>query len=397
MANYNTLDDLSLENKVALVRVDMNVPMKDGLVSDATRLERLLPTLKDLQRAKAKIVLLSHFGRPKGERNEAYSLRPVAKALSDLMHKSVGFADDCVGAPAKEAIDNLKAGQILVLENTRFHAEEEANDAIFAKKIAALGDVFINDAFSAAHRAHATTESLAKLLPSAAGRLMEGELTALNNALENPQKPLAALVGGAKISTKLDLLQNLIRKVDVIVLGGGMANTFLAAKGVAVGGSLYEKEMLSTAQSIMKEADAQKCHILLPTDVVVASELTENAPSSIVYVDAIEDEQKIFDLGPNTVEEIKSTLSKCKTIIWNGPMGVFEVKPFDKATNSIAGYVATLTQEGTITSVAGGGDTIAALSNAGITQKITYISTAGGAFLEWMEGKALPGVVALSK
>lgn len=397
MPNYHTLEDLKLSGKTVLLRADMNVPMKDGLITDATRLERLIPTLNDLRKAGAKIVLLSHFGRPKGERKPEFSLRPVAKALSDLLRQPITFADDCIGESAKQAVDALKEGQIAVLENTRFYPEEEANDKLFAKKIAALGDIFVNDAFSAAHRAHATTDSLARLLPCAAGRLMESELNALNRSLENPKKPLAAIVGGAKISTKLDLLQNLVKKVDVIVLGGGMANTFLAAKGASVGGSLYEKDMLSTARAIMEEADTQKCHILLPTDVIVASELKEHAPSEIVYVDAVADEQKIFDLGPQTVEEIKSRLSTCNTIIWNGPLGVFEIKPFDKATNSVAQYVATQTEEGKLTSVAGGGDTVAALSNAGVTHKMSYISTAGGAFLEWMEGKTLPGVAALQK
>jgi len=395
--NYKTIDDISLNGKVVLVRVDMNVPMKDGIVTDATRLERIIPTINDLIKENAKIVLLSHFGRPKGEKKNEFSLRPVAKALSDLLRKSVSFIDDCVGDKVKEAIDKLKEKEILVLENTRFYKEEEANDKIFAKKIACLGDVFINDAFSAAHRAHATTEGLAKLLPCAAGRLMETELNALNNALENPKKPLVAIIGGAKISTKLDLLQNLIKKTDVIILGGGMANTFLAARNVFVGESLYEKDMLTTAQNIMKKADEENCKIMLPLDVVVAKELKENVPSEIIYIDKISKDQKIFDLGTNTVDEIKTILNDCKTVIWNGPLGVFEVSPFDKATNSIAQYVAKLTKENKILSVAGGGDTVSALSNAGVVQQISYISTAGGAFLEWMEGKTLPAVGALQK
>ena len=395
MTQYKTIDDLDLNGKTALVRVDINVPMKDGIITDATRLERILPTIKDLQRANAKIVLLAHFGRPKGEHDPDLSLRPVAKALSDLLRQSVAFADDCIGDAANQVVTSINFGQIAVLENTRFYAEETANDPIFAKKLAILGDVYINDAFSAAHRAHASTEGLAKLLPSAAGRLMESELKALSQALDKPERPLAALVGGAKISTKLDLLHNLIKKVDTIVLGGGMANTFLAAKGVNVGASLYEEDMLDTARSIMAEAEKQNCYILLPTDAIVAKELTENAPAEIISIGSISEDQKIFDLGPATVEEINTKLNTCKTVVWNGPLGVFEVKPFDKATTSVAAYVASRTNEGALLSVAGGGDTVAALANAGVMSSISYISTAGGAFLEWMEGKPLPGVEAL--
>ncbi|HAX92186.1 MAG TPA: phosphoglycerate kinase [Rhodospirillaceae bacterium] len=397
MPSFQTIDDLSCSGKVVLVRADLNVPMQGNHVGDTTRLERLVPTLTDLQKAGAKIVLLSHFGRPKGKRDEQFSLRPVAAALSNVIKAPVAFAEDCIGATAEAAVGALKNGDILVLENTRFYPEEEANDLEFAKKIAALGQIYINDAFSAAHRAHATTEALASLLPAAAGRLMQEELSALSKALEHPEKPLAALIGGSKISTKLDLLNNLIAKVDLLVLGGGMANTFLAAKGVAIGKSLYEPDMLDTAREIMDKAKARDCHILLPTDVVVAGEMKEGAPNQTVPVATVPADQMIFDLGPATINEIKSNLEQCRTVIWNGPLGVFEVPPFDTATNKVAICVADLTKRGKLLSVAGGGDTVAALANAGVTHGISYLSTAGGAFLEWLEGKELPGVAALEK
>ncbi|MDX9688874.1 MAG: phosphoglycerate kinase [Alphaproteobacteria bacterium] len=397
MPEFQTIDDFRLTGKVVLLRADLNVPMKDGLVSDSTRLERLLPTLRALQKAGAKIVLLSHFGRPKGKPNPEMSLRPVAKALGDILGEPVNFAEDCIGDKPKAAIGKLENGQILVLENTRFYAEEEANNPAFAQKLAELGEVYINDAFSAAHRAHASTEAIARLLPSAAGRLMQEELNALNKALEKPEKPLAALIGGSKISTKLDLLNNLIAKVDILILGGGMANTFLAAKGINVGMSLYEADMLDTAREIMTKAEALGCHILLPKDAVVAGELGPNVETQTVAANAIPSDKKIFDLGPASIKEVKECLDMCKTAIWNGPLGVFEVPPFDHATNEIAICVADLTKRGKMLSVAGGGDTVAALANAGTTEGLSYISTAGGAFLEWMEGKELPGVVALQK
>jgi phosphoglycerate kinase len=309
----------------------------------------------------------------------------------------VAFADDCVGAPAQRAVEALQNGQILVLENTRFYPQEEANDMPFARQIAALGDVYINDAFSAAHRAHATTVALAELLPAAAGRLMEEELSALGKALEHPEKPLIALIGGSKISTKLDLLNNLIAKVDMLVLGGGMANTFLAAKGTAIGKSLYEPDMLDTARAIMAAAQGRGCYILLPVDVVVAAEMKAGAAHQTVSVSAVPAEQMIFDVGEKTVREIKDTLTQCRTVIWNGPLGVFEMPPFDAATNEVAIAVSDLTKRGQILSVAGGGDTVSALAHAGVTQGISYLSTAGGAFLEWLEGKTLPGVAALQK
>ncbi len=397
MSDFLTLDDISVQDKTVLLRADLNVPMKDGRVTDATRLVRLNPTLKDLIAGGAKIVILSHFGRPDGQRNEKYSLRPVAAALAEAVGQPVAFAEDCVGEVAQKAVASLARGQILVLENTRFYAGEEKNDPELAKQMAALGDVFVNDAFSAAHRAHASTVGLAAFLPCAAGRLMEEELSALTRALEHPLKPLAALVGGSKISTKLDLLKNLTSKVDLLVLGGGMANTFLAAKGFAVGQSLFEPDMLETAREIMSGAAARGCEIYLPQDVVVAPELKADAPISIVSVERVPDNMMIFDLGPASVEDAKSKLCACRTIIWNGPLGVFETPPFDKATNEISRAVVALTQSNAVLSVAGGGDTVAALSHAGVEDKFSYVSTAGGAFLEWLEGKTLPGVEALRK
>lgn len=397
MPDFLTIDDLSLENKVVLLRADLNVPAKEGRVTDATRLVRLQPTIKALVSYGAKIVILSHFGRPDGARNEKYTLRPVAAKLGEVLGLPVAFADDCIGPTAKEAVSRLKAGEILVLENTRFYPGEEANDPVFAKALAELGDVFVNDAFSAAHRAHASTAGLASLLPSAAGRLMEEELSALSRALEHPVKPVGAVVGGSKISTKLDLLRNLTRKVDVLILGGGMANTFLAAKGFSVGKSLCETEMLDTARLILDEAKKQGCKIVLPEDAVVAPALKEDAPIGVVTVDQIPPEQMIFDLGPVSTEKAVAELRRCQTIVWNGPLGVFEVPPFDKATNEIAAQVAELTKGGMILSVAGGGDTVAALTHAGVLNRFSYVSTAGGAFLEWLEGKELPGVTALRK
>ena len=397
MSSFQTIDDLHLTGKVILLRADLNVPMKDGRVSDATRLVRLQPTLKDLQEAGAKIVILSHFGRPKGQIAAEYSLRPVATVLSDIIKKPVAFADDCIGPTAQHAVESMQNGDILVLENTRFHTGEEANDPEFSQQLASLGDIFINDAFSAAHRAHASTTALAELLPAAAGRLMQEELSALAKALEKPVKPVAALVGGSKISTKLDLLNNLITKVDILILGGGMANTFMAANGLTIGKSLCETDMLDTARDIMSKATANGCTIVLPVDVVVAAELKENAANETVPAEAVPADKMIFDIGPKSIAIIKDALAMCKTVVWNGPLGVFETPPFDKGTNEVAICVANLTKRGKVLSVAGGGDTVSALANAGVSNAISYISTAGGAFLEWMEGKQLPGVVVLEK
>jgi len=397
VSTFQTIEDLLLNGKTVLLRADLNVPMKDGRVTDQTRLLRLLPTINVLTEAGAKVVILSHFGRPKGQRTEKDSLRPVATELENILKKPVAFADDCIGPVAQRAVEKLQNGDILVLENTRFHAGEEGNDPAFAQELASLGDCFVNDAFSAAHRAHASTTALAHLLPAAAGRLMQEELAALAKALEHPVKPLAALIGGSKISTKLDLLNNMVSKVDFLVLGGGMANTFLAAKGINVGKSLYEADMLDTARAIMDKAEQSGCNIMLPKDVVVATELTADVPAQTVSVKDVPADGMIFDLGPKTIAEIKESLAMCKTVIWNGPLGVFETKPFDKATNEVAICVADLSKRGKILSVAGGGDTVSAMANAGVTNGISYLSTAGGAFLEWLEGKQLPGVVALEK
>jgi len=395
MIDFLTLSDLSLNGKTVLLRADLNVPMKDGHVSDAERLHRLLPTLKELSEVGARIVVLSHFGRPDGTPNPKYSLRPVVAELERLWGKPIAFAEDCIGAVAEKAVQALQPSHILVLENTRFHAGEEANDPVFAKALAKLGDVFVNDAFSAAHRAHASTEGLAHLLPSAAGRLMQAELEALTKALAHPERPVAALVGGSKISTKLDLLNNLVARVDVLVLGGGMANTFLAAKGVAVGKSLCERDMLDTARDIAAKAAARGCDIVLPVDAVVATALQNDIATQTVAVDAIPADMMMLDIGPASAQIIKDKLAACKTVVWNGPLGAFEFKPFDRGTNDVAVAVADLTRQGKILSVAGGGDTVAALVNAGVSEKLSYLSTAGGAFLEWLEGKDLPGVAAL--
>jgi phosphoglycerate kinase len=397
VAAFLTIDRLPVKNEVVLVRVDFNVPMEDGQVTDTTRLERSLPTLRDLAKAGARVVMLSHFGRPKGKPDPQYSLRPVAAAFSAIWGQSVAFAEDCVGPVARAAVDKLQPEQLLLLENTRFHPEDEANDPAFAKELASLGKFFVNDAFSVAHRAHASTTGIAQLLPSAAGRLMQEELEALSKALEKPAHPVMAIVGGSKISTKLDLLRNLIRKVDVLVPGGGMANTFLAASGLAVGTSLIEADMFETARAIMADAAARRCRILLPVDVVVADAIKPGVAAQTVAVSAIPPGKMILDLGPATVAAIDEALVMCSTVVWNGPLGVFEIPPFDAATTKISRDVAEMSNEGKLLSVAGGGDTIAALSHAHAMQDFSYVSTAGGAFLEWLEGKELPGVVALKK
>ena len=399
MSDFLTLDTLPFAGKIILLRADLNVPMKDGAVTDAERLTRLLPTLKTLAQGKARVVILSHFGRPSPnadhEANKKYSLRPVATALEKIWGQPVRFAEDCIGAVAATAIAALPPGQILVLENTRFHAGEEANDPTFCAQLAKLGDIYINDAFSTAHRAHASTEGLAKLLPHAAGRLMQAELEALEKALSKPERPVAALVGGSKISTKLDLLENLVAKVDLLVLGGGMANTFLAAEGVAIGKSLYEADMLDTARAISAKASARSCRILLPIDAVVATTLQAHIATQTVSVFAVPADHMILDIGPQSEQEIAKALQECKTVVWNGPLGAFEFPPFDHATVAVAQAVAKLTKTGKLLSVAGGGDTVAALSHAKVMNDFSYVSTAGGAFLEWLEGKTLPGVAAL--
>lgn len=395
MVDFLTLDTLNLTGKTVLLRADLNVPLQNGVVTDDSRLSRLLPTLRDLAHAKARIVILSHFGRPKGQADTKNSLRPVAQALEKLWQQPIGFAKSCVGPEATAAVQNLVPGQILVLENTRFYPGEEANDPLFVKELAQLGDVYINDAFSCAHRAHASTEGLAHVLPAGAGRLMHEELLALTQALTTPERPLVALIGGSKISTKLELLYNLINKVDFLVLGGGMANTFLAAQGVFIGKSLAEPDMYETARSIMTKANNHHCHILLPKDVIVATALQSHIETETVNIDTIPANKMILDVGPLSVCDIQNTIAKCKTLVWNGPLGAFEFPPFDTATNNVARYVADLTKKDSLLSVAGGGDTVAAMANAGVLNGMSYLSTAGGAFLEWLEGKDLPGVVAL--
>ncbi len=397
MTDFNTIDDLEVSGKTVLVRADLNVPMQDGKVSDTTRIDRLAPTLKELSSKGAKVVVLSHFGRPKNGPDTKNSLRNVLDALSTAVGQKVAFAEDCVGEKAKEAIANVHDGAIVLLENTRFHAEEEKNDPAFAKQMAELGDLYVNDAFSAAHRAHASTEGVARLLPSAAGRLMEAELKALTLALEKPERPVAAVVGGAKISTKLELLGNMVRKVDMLVLGGGMANTFLFAQGTDVGASLCEKDMADQARAIMATAKESNCEILLPKDFVVAKEFKAGAANRVVAFDAIGADEMALDIGPATVEFLGVKLQGAKTVVWNGPLGAFEIQPFDAGTNAVAGLVAARTEAGGLLSVAGGGDTVAAMAHAGVEDKFTYVSAAGGAFLEWLEGKELPGVAALKK
>ncbi len=392
---WKTLDDMDLAGKAVLTRVDINVPVEAGRVTDTTRIDRIVPTVKDIRAAGGKPVLMAHFGRPKGQPDPAMSLNIVRPALEAALGVPVKFAEDCIGAPAKTAVAALQPGDVLLLENTRFHAEETANAPMFAASLAALGEVYCNDAFSAAHRAHASTEGIAKLLPSCAGRLMQAELSALDAALGSPTRPVMAVVGGAKVSTKIDLLGNLVEKVEHLVIGGGMANTFLAAQGVAVGKSLAEHDMTDTAIEIMDKAAAAGCSIHLPVDIVVARAFKAHAPSETLAADACPEDAMILDAGPATVAKISEVLANCRTLIWNGPLGAFEMEPFDAATMAAAAKAAELTKAGQLTSVAGGGDTVAALNQAGVADDFTYISTAGGAFLEWMEGKTLPGVAAL--
>ncbi len=393
---FKSIDDLDVRGKRVLVRADLNVPVKSGRVTDSTRIDRTAITLKELLGRGARVVLLAHFGRPDGKRVPEMSLRPVLEPLSKALGgKPVAFAEDCIGEPARKAVAALKDGEIVLLENLRYHAAEEKNDPLFARELASLGDLYVNDAFSCAHRAHASTEAIARLLPSAAGRLMEAELDHLSKALENPARPVAAIVGGAKISTKLDLLGNLVKKVDLLVIGGAMANTFLAAQGVEIGASLAERDMAETARQILLTARAEHCEILLPTDVVVAADLRPNLPAKTLSVSEVGKEDKIFDIGPATVKAINERLAACRTLVWNGPVGAFETPPFETATVAIARAAARLAGEGKLLTVAGGGDTVAALAQAGVVEKFSYVSTAGGAFLEWLEGKELPGVAAL--
>jgi phosphoglycerate kinase len=392
---WKTLDDIDLDGKVVLTRVDLNVPVRDGAVADATRIERIVPTLRDILAAGGKPVLLAHFGRPKGKPNPEMSLRVVVPALEAASGVRVRFVGDCIGAEAESAVGALGAGEVLLLENTRFHPEEERNDSAFAAAMAALGDVYCNDAFSAAHRAHASTEGLARLLPSCAGRQMEAELRALEAALGQPERPLLAVIGGAKVSTKIAVLENLIPKVQTLVIGGAMANTFLAAQGHEVGTSLVEQDMIDEAAAILDRARAGECEIVLPTDVAVADRFEAGAERRVVAAEACPPDRMILDVGPETVARIAAKLGEARTVVWNGPLGAFEIPPFDEATVAAALRAGELTRAGRLISVAGGGDTVAALNAAGVADEFSYVSTAGGAFLEWLEGRELPGVAAL--
>ncbi|KQR75836.1 phosphoglycerate kinase [Rhizobium sp. Leaf384] len=390
---FKTLDDLTdIAGKRVLVRVDLNVPTKDGQVTDATRIERVVPTIRELSEKGAKVILLAHFGRPKGEPVADMSLKPIAAAVEDIIDQRVHFATDCIGETAAAAVAGLGNGDILLLENTRFHKGEEKNDAEFTKALAANGDIYVNDAFSAAHRAHASTEGLAHLLPAYAGRTMQAELEALEAGLGNPKRPVVAIVGGAKVSTKIDLLTNLVKKVDALVIGGGMANTFLAAQGIDVGKSLCEHDLADTARSILAEAETSGCAIVLPVDGVIAREFKAGAANEVVDIAAIPADAMVLDVGAKSISAVNDWVSKAETLVWNGPLGAFEIAPFDKATVAVARHAASRTKSGALVSVAGGGDTVSAMNHAGVADDLTYVSTAGGAFLEWMEGKPLPGV-----
>ena len=394
---FKTLDDANLQGQRALVRVDFNVPMADRQVTDDTRLKAALPTIEKLRKGGAKVILLAHFDRPKGRRVPEMSLKPVVEPLARLLGSAVGFADDCIGPAAKAAVDALQPGDVLLLENVRYHAGEETNDPELVKALAANGDLYVNDAFSAAHRAHASTEGLAHVLPAYAGEQMRRELEALDAALGSPKRPVLGIVGGSKVSTKLDLLDNLVGKLDRLAIGGGMANTFLAAQGIDVGASLCEHDLAETARQIMATAKAQGCELLLPIDVVTAEKVEPGVSATVRELDAIGPADRILDAGPKTLARLIAAMDASATLVWNGPLGVFEVPPFDKATVESAHHAAELAKSGKLVAVAGGGDTVAALNVAGVTQDFTFVSTAGGAFLEWMEGKVLPGVAALTR
>jgi phosphoglycerate kinase len=397
--SFRTIDDLpdDLAGKRVLVRVDFNVPMTDGVVTDTTRLSAAVATVAALADRGARVLIVSHFGRPKAGPEPALSLRPVASAFAAVLGRPVAFIADCLGDATVEAVEALSPGSVAVLENSRFHSGEERNDPAMADAMARLGDIYVNDAFSAAHRAHVTTEGLARRLPAFAGRNMEAELKALEAALGSPRRPVCAVVGGAKVSSKIDVLTNLVEKVDHLVIGGGMANTFLAARGIGIGKSLCEQDLFETAREITTRAGVAGCTLHLPWDVVVATEFRANAPYRVANVNEVGPDEMILDLGPHAVEAASDTLKICATLVWNGPMGAFELPPFDSATVALARMAAALTRGGALISVAGGGDTVAALNHAGVANDFSFVSTAGGAFLEWMEGKALPGVVALEQ
>ncbi len=394
---FRTLDQLEPQGRRILVRADLNLPVKDGRITDRTRIERLVPTIVELSHKGGRVVVCSHFDRPKGKVVPSMSLRPMAEALGIALGRPVAFAEDCIGPVAEAAVAGLADGDVLLLENTRFHPGEEANDPAMAAALARLADVYVNDAFSAAHRAHASTEGVAHLLPSYAGRLMQAELEALDAALGNPSRPVVAIVGGAKVSTKLDLIGNLSRRVDVLVIGGAMANTFLAAQGHAMGKSLQEAEMHGTALRMLAEAAEAHCEVLLPVDLVVAAEFAANAAPRTVTIDAVPEGMMALDVGPETVALVEQRLRKASTVVWNGPFGAFEIPPFDAATVAVAATVAGLTVSAGLKSIGGGGDTVSALKHAGVVERMTYVSSAGGAFLEWLEGKTLPGVAALMR
>jgi len=394
MQSFRSLDDADVKAKRVLVRVDFNVPMADGEVADVSRIERNMPTITEIADRGGKVILLSHYGRPKG-RDPRESLKPVVAAVARILGRPIDFAEDCIGAVAEQAVAAMQPGDILCLENTRFHAGEESNSRDFAKQLAALGDVYVDDAFSVAHRAHASVEAIGHLLPTYAGRAMQQELEALEQALHAPQRPVAAIVGGAKISTKLDLLGNLMTKVETLIIGGAMANTFLAAQGNAVGKSLRETDLIPTARAIMAKAKSLGRHLVLPVDAVVAQKFAAHVPARVVAVDAVGPADIILDIGPRSIAQAISVLARAKTLVWNGPFGAFEYEPFDNGTIEVAEAAAELTADGRLVSIAGGGDTMAALNAAGVTDRFTYVSTAGGAFLEWLEGKTLPGVEVL--
>ncbi len=394
MRNFRTLDQADVSGKRVLLRVDLNVPTENGKVTDTTRIERIAPTIAEIAGKGGKVILLSHFGRPKG-RDPAQSLKPVAAVVSEIIERPVAFAEDCVGQAAEAAVAAMSPGDVLCLENTRFHKEEENNDPAFVERLARLGDIWVNDAFSAAHRAHASTEGLGHRLPAYAGRTMQAELEALAKALDAPQRPVAAIIGGAKVSTKLALLENLIAKVDDLVIGGGMANTFLHAQGIGIGRSLAEKDLADTARRILDKAERAGCAVILPVDAIVAFHFEANAPSHAYGLDAIPADGMILDIGPQSIERVKAAIEDAATLVWNGPLGAFELPPFDRATVAAARHVAERTAAGKLVAVAGGGDTVAALNAAGVADRLSYVSTAGGAFLEWMEGKPLPGVEVL--
>ena len=397
LSNLKTTDEIEVAGKTLLVRADLNVPVQDGRVSDATRLERIVPGIKDWTARGARVVLLSHFGRPTGQVRPEMSLRPIARKLGELLGREVVFGENCIGPVARQVVDGLEDGAVCVLENLRFHAGEEANDRTFAKDLAALGDFYVNDAFSAAHRAHASTEALAFQLPAFAGPLMMEEIEALQQALEAPERPVAAVVGGAKVSTKIPVLSNLVGKVDYLIIGGGMANTFLLADGFTVGASLAEPDLIDEARNIRDAAEKAGCEIALPSDVVVAKEFKAGADARTVGLADVGDDDMILDVGTETVERLSEILADCKTLLWNGPLGAFEIEPFGEGTFMLANKAAELTKAGRLVSVAGGGDTVAALNAAGVAGDYTYVSSAGGAFLEWLEGKELPGVAALAR